>query len=307
MNNVRAEADMTGALAPDFKRSDQSGKSHQLADYKGQWLVIYFYPKNDTPGCTVEANGFKEQIESFKRLGVNLLGVSMDDAESHRQFKEKYQLPFDLLVDEDRVMSEDYGVVGGVGLLSYAKRQTFIIDPDGSIVKHFEQVTPATHADDVLVAIKEAQELYHEIHGGHTPETQTKSSEPIVTEVFGGGQVYGTTWPRVKQAYFSLAAVLQNPQRHLMGKRVITGRITRVCQKKGCWMILADGDVFARVDFNHHAFLIPKDSNGEAQVYGQLIEKTLTEEQIAHYESEGAENLKKTSYEIVADAVLIKN
>lgn len=300
-------ANMKGALAPDFKRLDQSGKTHQLSDYKGQWLVVYFYPKDDTPGCTIEANEFKDKFSKIKALQANLLGVSMDDGESHQAFKDKYKLPFDLLVDEDKVMSKAYGVVGGVGMLSYAKRQTFVIDPDGNVVKHFEEVTPKTHADDVIAALESAQKLYHEIHGGHTPKEQAKSEGPVVTERFGNGLVYGVQWPRTKQAYFDLAGVLQNPDGHLEGKKVFTGQITQVCQKKGCWMVLTDGEVFARVDFNNHAFLIPKDARGKASVYGQLVKKTLTKEQIEHYQSEGATGLKSVSYELVADAVLIES
>lgn len=298
-------ANMTGALAPDFKRLDQNGQERTLEEFKGQWLTVYFYPKDDTPGCTVEANEFKNKYQQLLDLNAVVIGVSMDDAESHQEFIEKYHLPFDLLVDEDKTMSKAYGVAGGAGVFSYAKRQTFIIDPKGTVVKHFEEVTPKTHADDVIVALKEAQALYAETLEITDKPKKAKAVE--VTEVMGSHLVYGATWPRIKQADYPLAVALKNPENHTEGKRVMTGRITQVCQKMGCWMILTDGDVFARVDFNDHAFLIPKDSSGDARVYGHLVEKKLTDEEIAHYQSEGAGELPQSSYEVVAYSVMLMN
>ncbi|WP_154222003.1 DUF4920 domain-containing protein [Marinicella rhabdoformis] len=298
---------MTGAVAPDFKRLDQNGNERVLSEFKDKWLTLYFYPRDDTPGCTVEANEFKDKYQKLVDMNAVVIGVSMDDAESHQEFIDKYQLPFDLLVDEDKVMSKAYGVAGGMGLISYAKRQTFIIDPQGVIVKHFEEVEPKTHADDVIVALSKAQALYAETQklADKPAKKKKKAKEVVVTEMMGTHTVYGTTWPRIKQADYPLQAVMKSPEKHTAGKRVMTGRITKVCQKMGCWMILTDGDDFARVDFNDHAFLIPKDSSGEARVYGYLKAKELSDEQIAHYQSEGAGELPKKSYEIVADSVMI--
>ncbi len=149
-------ADMTGALAPDFALKDQDGEVHRLADYNGQWLVVYFYPKDDTPGCTVEANEFKDNYSTLTDLGVTLLGVSLDDAESHAEFKQKYNLPFDLLADDDKTMAKAYGVLGNM-VFSYAKRQTFIIDPEGNIAKHYLEVEPKKHALEVINDIQSLQ------------------------------------------------------------------------------------------------------------------------------------------------------
>lgn len=284
---------MQGEPAPSFNLPDQSGQVHQLADYQGQWLVVYFYPKNDTSGCTIEAKAFRDNYQTIRHLDAEVLGVSLDDAESHRAFIAKYDLPFNLLVDGNKQMSRDYGVDGGMAVFSYAKRQTFIIDPQGQIAVHFEKVDPNTHAEEVIAALKELQE---------NSEHQATAK---VTEVLEGDTVYGQQWPTENPTSRSIAAVLQQPEDYLEGQHVISGRVTQVCQKKGCWMILAEGDFFARVDFNDHAFLIPKDTQGQAAVLGHLVKKQLTDEQRAHYAEEGAGELPADSYELVADAVRI--
>jgi peroxiredoxin Q/BCP len=140
MNSMVYAASMQGQPAPTFNLADQSGEMHQLADYKGQYLVVYFYPKNDTSGCTIEAKAFRDNYAVLKGMNADVLGVSLDDAESHRAFIKKYDLPFNLLVDANKQMSRDYGVDGGMAFFNYAKRQTFIIDPEGKIAVHFEQV-----------------------------------------------------------------------------------------------------------------------------------------------------------------------
>ncbi len=154
MNFMVYAESMQGQPAPTFNLADQSGELHQLADYQDQYLVVYFYPKNDTSGCTIEAKAFRDNYEVLKAMNTDVLGVSLDDAESHRAFIEKYELPFNLLVDADKQMSRDYGVDGGMAFFSYAKRQTFIIDPQGQIAVHFEEVNPSTHADQVIAALK---------------------------------------------------------------------------------------------------------------------------------------------------------
>ena len=264
--------------APSFNRLDQAGQTHQLSDYHGQWLVVYFYPKDDTHGCTIEANGFKDKYQELRAMNTQVLGVSLDDAESHQAFIDKYDLPFNLLVDSDKQMSRDYGVDGGAAFFSYAKRQTFIINPAGTIVKHFEKVDPQTHVDAVLKALHASQ-----------PKHQTVDTATI-TESFNGGAVYGATWPRTKMQELNIEMAMQKPQEFSDSLRIFAGDVTRVCQKKGCWMILAGEESFARVDFKGHTFLIPKNSQGQAKVYGRLTAVELSPEQIAHFEAEGRVN-----------------
>lgn len=288
---------MQGQLAPAFNLQDQAGQSHQLADYQNQWLVVYFYPKNDTSGCTVEAKAFRDNYQTLKAMNTEVLGVSLDDAESHRAFIDKYDLPFNLLVDANKQMSRDYGVDGGMAIFSYAKRQTFIISPQGVIAKHFEKVSPSTHADEVIAALKELQKV--------TAKKANNEDLVQLTEVIDNAAVYGVKWPRDSVNAVELEMALKAPEQYAAGNHVLTGNITRVCQKKGCWMILADGDSFARVDFNDHSFYIPMDSVGKAAVYGRLIKKELSDEQRAHYAAEGSGQLPAVSYEIVADAVKI--
>jgi hypothetical protein len=166
------------------------------------------------------------------------------------------------------------------------------------IARHFEEVNPSTHVPEVLKALNELQA---------SAQPQAKATTAVVTEETADWKVYGAAWPEAEPQALPLAQAMTDPAQHVDQDRLLTGRITRVCQKKGCWMILADGDDFLRVDFNDHAFLIPKDSHGEAHVMGHLVAKELTAEQIAHYESEGAEGLKSKQFEIVADSVKILN
>ena len=139
-----------GEAAPSFSLRDQTGATRSLADYNGRWLVLYFYPKNDTPGCTTEACSFRDDIFKFREMGVEVVGVSLDDVESHQAFAEKYSLPFTLLSDADQETAKAYGVLGKMGPMSYAKRETFIIAPDGTIAKHYEKVKPDEHSAQVI-------------------------------------------------------------------------------------------------------------------------------------------------------------
>ena len=296
MNFMANAESMQGQPAPSFNLTDQNGDFRQLSDYSGKWLVVYFYPKNDTSGCTIEAKAFRDNYATIQSMNTDILGVSLDDAESHRAFITKYDLPFNLLVDADKQMSRDYGVDGGMAIFSYAKRQTFVIDPEGQIAVHFEQVNPSTHADEVIAALKDLQ-------ANAQPESST--DQVSVTEVIDGAAVYGQKWPTEIVGSVGIAAALSQPVGYTQVNHVITGNVTRVCQQKGCWMILTEGDDFARVDFNDHAFLIPKDSKGRAEVYGRLVEKELSEQQRAHYAAEGSGELAAKSYEIIADSVKI--
>ena len=151
------EAPTVGSAAPSFNLQDQNGDWHALEDYRGQWLAVYFYPKDDTPGCTTEACNFRDNIYAFKAIGAAVVGISVDDVESHKEFSEKYQLPFTLLADEDNQAATDYGVLRDYKLVKIASRQSFLISPEGKIAKHYADVDPDTHTEEVLVDIKAFQ------------------------------------------------------------------------------------------------------------------------------------------------------
>ncbi|MDJ0750923.1 MAG: peroxiredoxin [Woeseiaceae bacterium] len=139
-----------GGEAPEFELSDQHGQLHSLEDYRDRWVVLYFYPKNNTPGCTTEACEFRDNIFAFRDLNAQILGVSLDDVGSHKAFAEEYGLPFPLLSDADGTTASAYGVKTRMFGMTVAKRQTFIIGPDGTIAKHYENVDPDTHSTQVL-------------------------------------------------------------------------------------------------------------------------------------------------------------
>ncbi|OKH23733.1 peroxiredoxin [Hydrococcus rivularis NIES-593] len=137
-----------GTMAPNFTTIDDEGKTVSLSDFKGKMVVLYFYPKDDTPGCTKEAQSFRDNYEQYQGKDMVVLGVSMDDQASHKMFKEKYGLPFQLLVDSDGTITKAYDVDGG----GYSKRVTYIIDGDGKITYVDEKVKTDTHAQDILAA-----------------------------------------------------------------------------------------------------------------------------------------------------------
>jgi peroxiredoxin Q/BCP len=146
---------VVGSPAPEFELSDQNGHLHSLEDYRNRWVVLYFYPKDQTPGCTTEACEFRDNIFAFRELDAQILGVSLDDIESHKEFADEYSLPFPLLADIDGDTSVAYGVKTRMFGMTVAKRQTFIIGPDGTIVKHYNVVNPDDHAAEVLADLKE--------------------------------------------------------------------------------------------------------------------------------------------------------
>jgi peroxiredoxin Q/BCP len=146
-----------GKPAPNFELSSDSGETVSLADLRGKQVVLYFYPKDDTPGCTTQACGIRDAFGEFERAGAVVLGVSPDDEGSHVKFKRKYDLPFTLLADPDHAVADAYDAWGEK---SYAgkkyfgvKRSTFVIDAEGNVKKVMHDVKPATHADDVLAAL----------------------------------------------------------------------------------------------------------------------------------------------------------
>jgi len=144
-----------GEPAPEFELSDQNGQLHSLEDYRDQWVVLYFYPKDETPGCTTEACEFRDNIFAFKKINAQILGVSLDDVESHQKFAENHDLPFPLLADSEGKTADAYGVKTKMFGMTVAKRQTFLIGPDGTIAKHYEKVKPDEHSTQVLADLKE--------------------------------------------------------------------------------------------------------------------------------------------------------
>ena len=145
-----------GSPAPAFTLSDQSGQTHQLADYAGRWVVLYFYPKDGTPGCTTEACEFRDNIFAFRQCGAVVLGISLDDVDSHRKFAAEQHLPFPLLADPSKDAARRYGVLSVFGGL-FTKRETFLIDPHGRIAKHYANVDPKDHSKQVLADLKALQ------------------------------------------------------------------------------------------------------------------------------------------------------
>ncbi len=145
---------LVGTSAPPFKLQDQAGDWHTLEDYRDQWLALYFYPKDDTPGCTIEACNFRDNIYAFKAIGAAVVGISVDDVASHKKFSAKYKLPFTILADEDGTTAKAYGVLRDFKLMKLASRQSFLINPAGEIVKHYDDVDPEEHTDQVLADLK---------------------------------------------------------------------------------------------------------------------------------------------------------
>jgi len=146
-----------GDMAPAFKLIDQYQKTHKLDDYTGKWLVLYFYPKDDTPGCTTEACNFRDDIFKLHELGAEVLGVSLDSTESHAKFAEKHGLPFSLLADPNAVVTREYGCLTSIGPIKYAKRHTFIIDPAGRLAKIYRDVKPKKHTGEVIADLQQLQ------------------------------------------------------------------------------------------------------------------------------------------------------
>jgi peroxiredoxin Q/BCP len=138
-----------GTIAPDFTVKDTNGNTVSLSEFKGKTVVLYFYPKDDTPGCTKEAQSFRDAYDEYKGKDMVVLGVSTDDEASHKAFTEKYGLPFQLLADVDGAIAKAYDVYGG----GYAQRVTYIIDSEGKISQVIDKVNTATHAQDILAEV----------------------------------------------------------------------------------------------------------------------------------------------------------
>jgi thioredoxin-dependent peroxiredoxin len=149
-----------GVTAPAFRLQDQAGAWHSSSDYRGKWLVLYFYPKDDTPGCTTQACEFRDNLFAFNKLDAVVVGVSVDDVASHQAFAEEHSLPFTLLADSTKETAKAYGVLRSVlGLMEIASRETFIIDPEGRIAKHYRGVDPKGHSQAVLKDLRALQQV----------------------------------------------------------------------------------------------------------------------------------------------------
>jgi peroxiredoxin Q/BCP len=148
-----------GDAAPDFESRDAEGNKVKLSDLRGRKVVLYFYPKDDTPGCTKEACSFRDSHTVFEREGIKVLGVSLDDERSHRKFAEKFRLPFTLVADTDHSVADRYGVYGEKQFMGRkymgVSRKTFLIDEQGRVKKVFDKVNVEKHADEVLRAFNE--------------------------------------------------------------------------------------------------------------------------------------------------------
>lgn len=148
--------------APDFSLFDQHNVQHTLSDYRGRWVLLYFYPKDDTPGCTKEACAFRDSFPEFEKLDMPIFGISTDSVKSHDKFVKKYELPFILLADEDKQVVQLYGAWGKKKM--YGKeyegthRISVLIDPEGNIAKVYEKVKPVTHAEEVLQDVQSLSE-----------------------------------------------------------------------------------------------------------------------------------------------------
>lgn len=145
--------------APDFTLPDQDGIKHKLSNYLGKWVLIYFYPKDDTPGCTTEACTLQDNLPKFGKMSAQIFGISVDNVASHKKFADKYKLKFTLLADEEKKVVEQYGVWQEKSMYGRkyvgTVRTSFLINPEGKIVKIYEKVKPADHASEVLQDLKE--------------------------------------------------------------------------------------------------------------------------------------------------------
>ena len=146
-----------GSKAPNFTLSDQNSIQHQLSDYEGSWVILYFYHKDDTPGCTTQACDFRDAVKRIIASKSNVFGVSLDSVESHKRFADKNNLPFSLLSDESGEVSQAYDSLNNFMSFKSAKRNTFIIDPDGKVAKIYLSVKPSTHSQMVLNDLNQLQ------------------------------------------------------------------------------------------------------------------------------------------------------
>ncbi len=156
-NTTHAESIEVGQPAPKFQLADQNGQTHSLKDYQGKWLVLYFYPKDDTPGCTKEACAFRDEYLTITAINTQVIGISVDSSKSHAEFIEKYNLPFPLLSDPKGKTAKQYQSLTSLGPIKFAKRHSFIIDPEGVTQKIYRKVDPSNHSQQILNDLKHLQ------------------------------------------------------------------------------------------------------------------------------------------------------
>jgi len=143
-----------GDLAPDFTLADQHGNLRRLAEWRGKWVVLYFYPKDDTPGCTTEACNFRDDLQQLGALGAEVVGISVDTSDSHKAFSQKYHLPFPLLADSKGEVAARYGALSNWMVIKLARRYTFLINPEGKIAKAYLSVDTSRHSAEILSDLK---------------------------------------------------------------------------------------------------------------------------------------------------------
>jgi peroxiredoxin Q/BCP len=143
-----------GSAAPEFSLPDQNGHQTRLGDWRGRWVVLYFYPKDDTPGCTEEACHFRDDLQALKALGAQVVGISVDDTASHAAFATKYNLPFPLLADADASVAKRFGAYSDWFVTGFAKRYTFLIDPNGRIAQSYLSVDTSRHSTEIIADLK---------------------------------------------------------------------------------------------------------------------------------------------------------
>jgi peroxiredoxin Q/BCP len=157
ISGSRAAAPTPGSIAPDFSLPSQQGAPVSLKDYRGNWIVLYFYPKDQTPGCTREAHNFQADQSKYAERHAVVLGVSVDSVDSHKKFCAKEGLNFKLLADSEGKVSQSYGSLTNLAVVKFAKRNTFLIDPAGKVAKMYTSVDPAKHSEEVLAALDQLQ------------------------------------------------------------------------------------------------------------------------------------------------------
>jgi peroxiredoxin Q/BCP len=158
MVGASEKAPAVGSPAPDFTLNSQEGKPVSLRDYRGKWVVLYFYPKDFTSGCTEEAHNFQRDLAQYEQKNAVILGVSVDSADSHQKFCTKEGLNFKLLADTEHKVSEEYGSIMNLGIKKLSARHTFLLNPDGVIAKEYMSVDTAKHSQEVLAALAELQQ-----------------------------------------------------------------------------------------------------------------------------------------------------
>lgn len=143
-----------GESAPDFMLADGAGRMRQLSEWRGSWLILYFYPRDDTPGCTAEAEAFRDRLPELAALNAQVVGISVDSSDSHRAFAKRLNLNFPLLADPDGQVSRRYGALNNFAVVKFAKRHTYLIDPDGRVAAAYRDVEPSRHAGELLADLK---------------------------------------------------------------------------------------------------------------------------------------------------------